>query len=859
MRRIFDLTCRTIVVTLLFSPCLNSFAQFVGDNPQAVDKRVDDLVSKMTVEEKIDLIGGDTPFRTHAIPRLNIPYFQMADGPVGAHIPAPTIAYAAGIGLAASWDQALALRVGQQLGRDARSRGAAFLLGPGVNIYRAPMNGRNFEYFGEDPFLAATITVGYIRGVQQERVSATVKHFLGNNSEYLRHDSDSVIDERALREIYMPAFEAAVKTAKVGAIMDAYNLTNGEHMTQNKRLNVEVAKDQWHFPGIMMSDWVSVYNTAAAANGGLDLEMPFGVYFAPEKFLPLLKDGTISQATLDDKVRRILRVAADFGWLDHPQLDTDIPRYNLEGRAASLQAALEGAVLLKNENNALPLNKSAIKTIAVIGPTATQTVTTGGGSGEVVSFANTNLLVGVSNYLGEQTKVLYARGLYSINQMARLTQFTTDPQATVPGVTHVTYAKANLEGDVSSTVVEQTLGTPGSTRRTPEEQELNALTAHRNASPYVRATNSSKWTGYFTPADAGQYSIFIQTDGKYRLLVDDAVVFDSSVIPKYILNQANIELTKAPHKVVVEQLSQQIGSVSGMRVGIAALNTIVEKDALEMASKADAVILAVGFNAASESEGGDRSFELPVGQQQLIQQIAALGKKTIVVITSGGSVDVSSWSDKVQGILATWYAGEEGGTAAARLLFGEANPSGHLPISWEKRITDNPSYAHYYPEPGTNKIVYGEGIFMGYRGYEHNRVAPMYPFGFGLSYTTFFFANLKSAPAQDGHFTVSFDVKNTGKRAGATVAQLYVSQISPTVERPIKELKGYERVSLQPGETKHLTLTLDPRSFSYFNVKSAAWQADSGEYKLMLGDSSQNIQQEIRVQLPTALTTSIAD
>ena len=859
MRRTPHFTCRIIVAVLLLSASFHCSAQFIGNNPQAVEKRVEDLLAKMTVEEKIDLIGGDTPFRTHAIPRLNIPYFQMADGPVGAHIPAPTIAYAAGIGLAASWDQPLALRVGQQLGRDARSRGAAFLLGPGVNIYRAPMNGRNFEYFGEDPFLAGSITVGYIRGVQQERVSATVKHFLGNNSEYLRHDTDSVIDERTLREIYMPAFEAAVKTSKVGAVMDSYNLTNGEHMTQNKRLNVDVAKDQWHFPGIMMSDWVSVYNTAAAANGGLDLEMPFGVYFAPEKILPLLKDGTISQATLDDKVRRILRVAADFGWLDRPQLDTDIPRYNLEGRAASLQAALEGAVLLKNENNALPLNKSAIKTIAVIGPTANQTVTTGGGSGEVVSFANTNLLVGVSNYLGAQAKVLYARGLYSINQMSRLTHFATDTQGAVPGVTHVTYSKADLEGDVTSTVVEPSLSTPGSTRRTPEEQELNALTAHQNASPYVRATNSSKWTGYFTPEEAGQYSIFIQTDGKYRLLVDDAVVFDSSVIPKYILNQATIELTKAPHKVVVEQLSQQIGSVSGMRVGIAALNTIVEKDALEMASKADAVILAVGFNAASEAEGGDRSFELPVGQEQLIQQIAALGKKTIVVITSGGSVDVSTWQDKVQGILETWYAGEEGGTAAARLLFGDENPSGHLPISWEKRITDNPSYAHYYPDPGTNKIVYREGIFMGYRGYEHNQVAPMYPFGFGLSYTTFSFGNLKSTPAADGHFTVTFDVTNTGKHAGATVAQLYVSQVSTTVERPAKELKGFERVALQPDQTKHLSIDLNPRSFSYFDVKSSAWQADAGTYKLMLGDSSQNIQLEIPVQLPKSLTTSIGD
>jgi len=857
MRHTIAVTRFTIAATLLLTTAFSS-AQFVGNNPQAVDKRVDDLLAKMTLEEKIELIGGDTPFRTHPIPRLNIPYFQMADGPVGAHIPAPTIAYAAGIGLASSWDEALALRIGQQLGRDSRSRGAAFLLGPGVNIYRAPMNGRNFEYFGEDPFLASAIAVGYIRGVQQEGVSATVKHYLGNNSEYLRHDSDSVIDERTLREIYMPVFESAVKTAKVGAIMDSYNITNGEHMTQNKPLNVTVAKEQWHFPGVIMSDWVSTYDTAGTANGGLDLEMPFAVYFAPEKVLPLVKDGTISQATIDDKVRRILRVAADFGWLDHPQIDIDIPRYNLEGRAASLQAAEEGAILLKNENGALPLDKQAIKTIAVIGPTAIQTVTTGGGSGEVVSFANTNLLVGISNYLGEQTKVLYARGLYSINQMARLTHFTTDADGKTPGVTHTIFAKANLEGDVTGTVVETTLSTPASTRREPEEQELNALTAHKAASPYIRATTSSKWVGYYTPAEAGKFSIFIQTDGKYRLLVDDAVVFDSSVVPKYILNQATMDLTQAPHKVVLEQLSQQIGSVSGMRVGIAPLSTIVEKDALAMAAKADTVILAVGFNAASESEGGDRSFELPVGQDQLIEQITALGKKTIVMITSGGSVDVSNWKDKVQGIFETWYSGEEGGKSAARLLFGEVNPSGHLPISWEEKITDNPSYNSYYPDAGTNKIVYREGIFVGYRGYEHNHVEPLYPFGYGLSYTTFSFSNLKSSPVVDGHFTVTFDVTNTGKRAGATVAQLYVGEGSPTVERPAKELKGFERVMLQPGETKHVTLNLNPRSFSYFDVKSSNWQANAGTYNLLLGDSSQNIQQKTTIQLPKALTTSIS-
>ena len=850
---------RSLLVAAFLLISVSAFAQFVGNHAAAVEKRVDELVGAMTLDEKIDLLSGDTPFRTHPVPRLHIPFFQMADGPVGAHIPAPTIAYAAGIGLAASWDKTLALRIGEELGRDCRSRGAVFLLGPGVNIYRAPMNGRNFEYFGEDPFLASQISVGYIQGVQKEGVSATVKHYLGNNSEYLRHDTDSVIDERALREIYLPVFEAAVKQGKVGAIMDSYNFTNGEHMTQNRRLNVEVAKEQWHFPGIVMSDWVATYDATAAVKGGLDLEMPFGAHYNQETLLPLLKAGTITQAELDDKVRRILRVAIDFGWLDHPALDTTIPRYNLRGRTASLQAALEGAVLLQNDNNALPLDRTKIKTIAVIGPTATQTVTTGGGSGEVVSFANTNLLAGISNYLGDGANVLYARGIRSINQMSRLTQFTTDAQGSTPGVTHTMFAAADLQGGETGTSVERLMLLPGSTRREPEEQELNALTSHRSSSPYLRTTTSGRWVGYYTPDVAGKFAVFAQTDGRYRLLVDDAIVFDSSVVPKAILSQATIELSKGPHKVVLEQLATQFASVSGMRVGIAPLSTMVESDALDMVSHADAVVLAVGFNSSSESEGGDRSFELPVGQEQLIESVTALGKKTIVMITSGGSVDISRWKDKVQGIFATWYAGEEGGNAAARLLFGETNPSGHLPISWEKKIADNPSFASYYPDPGTKKVVYRNGVFMGYRGYEHNHVEPQFPFGFGLSYTTFSFTHLKAAPTGEGRFSVSFDVTNTGKRAGATVAQLYVSEVSPTVPRPAKELKQFELIMLQAGETKHVAVDLDPRSFSFYDVVAAAWHANAGTYDLMLGASSANIQQKIAVQLQKPINTSASE
>jgi beta-glucosidase len=835
-----------------------AFSQAPLPDSPAIETRVNDLLERMTTDEKIDLINGDTPFRTHAIARLNIPYFQMADGPVGAHIPAPTVAYAAGIGLAATWDPELAERLGRELGRDARSRGAVFLLGPGINIYRAPMNGRNFEYFGEDPFLAGRMAVGYIRGVQSEGVAATVKHYLGNNSEYLRYDSDSVIDERTLREIYMPAFEAAVKEAHVGAVMDGYNITNGDHMTQNRPLDLEVLKQQWQFPGVLMSDWTSVHDTAAAANAGLDLEMPFGVYFSREKIKPYLADGTISEATLDDKVRRILRLAATFGWLDHPAKDLGIPRYNLQGRAVSLQAALEGTVLLQNTANLLPLDRTKVQTIAVIGPTAAQTLTTGGGSGEVVSFANTNIITGISNVLGAEKRTLYARGMYTLDQFARLTRFTTTRDGEQAGLTVEHYSQLNLQGPIRSTTVEPVAIVQGSAHRRPEEQEINAFYSHKG-SDFVVPSESDRWTGYYTPGQAGPHAVFVHTDGRFRLYIDDRLIFDNVTIPKYILNQTTVDLTKAPHKVVLEVYAQRRASSIGVSMGIVSLATIVDPDAIKIAQMVDVVVLAVGFDNTSESEGGDRSFELPLGQQELIDQVAAVNKNTIVAITAGGSVDVLPWKDKVRSILATWYSGEEGGDAFARLLFGDVNPSGHLPISWERRIADNPSFAHYYPDPGTNRIVYREGIFVGYRGYEHSGTAPLFPFGYGLSYTTFAMSNLKTTSHADGHVLARFDVENTGRVAGVTVAQLYVSQKNPSVPRPAEELKGFSRVELGPGERKHVTIELDPRSFAYFDTKAGAWQADAGSYTLSLGNSVNEILAKTVVQLSRTLHIGVSE
>src|SRR6267378_4025371 len=407
--------CLMTIQMFLFSTVLSAQAQ--SPTPSllrpsiAVEQRVESILSQMTLAEKIDLLGGVDGFFIRDVSRLKLPRFRMADGPVGVRNFGPATTMAGGIALAATWNPELAERVGTELGRDARAKGVHFLLGPGVNIYRAPMNGRNFEYLGEDPFLASRIAVGYIKGVQDQGVSATVKHFMGNNSEYDRHNTDSAMDERTMREIYLPVFEAAVREAHVGAIMDSYNLTNGAHMTQNDYLNTDVAKKEWGFAGIIMSDWTSTYDAVAAANGGLDLEMPAGDFLNRKNLLPAIAEGKVSVATIDDKVRRILRVAVRFGWLDREQADVSIPRYNQQGRQAALQAARESMVLLKNEQSLLPLGKSKIKSIAVIGPDAYPAVPVGGGSARVQPFAAVSFLEGLGNYSGTAVPVYYDRGV----------------------------------------------------------------------------------------------------------------------------------------------------------------------------------------------------------------------------------------------------------------------------------------------------------------------------------------------------------------------------------------------------------------------------------------------------------------
>ena len=415
--------------------------------PAETDARAETILKKMTLEEKIDYIGGYNGFYVRAMPKLGLPALKMSDGPIGVRNYGPSTAYAAGIALAASWNTDLAHRVGGMIGHEARARGVHFMLGPGLNIYRAPLCSRNFEYFGEDPFLASRMAVNYVEGMQEQGVSATVKHFMGNNSEYDRHNTSSDMDDRTMREIYLPAFEAAVKEAHVGAIMNSYNLINGVHATQNDFLNNQLAKKEWGFDGIIMSDWSATYDGVAAANAGLDLEMPSAKFMNKETLLPAIKDGKVSEATLDDKVRRILRTTIRFGWLDRDQTNPGFPLFNEKGRDLALESAEESMVLLKNENSLLPLAADKVKTLAVIGPDAYPAIPVGGGSAKVVPFQATSFLEGLSHWLSGKGVVTYNRGLTPMGEIYDATQFTADAKGSQPGLKGEYFPNADWAGE----------------------------------------------------------------------------------------------------------------------------------------------------------------------------------------------------------------------------------------------------------------------------------------------------------------------------------------------------------------------------------------------------------------------------
>jgi beta-glucosidase len=820
------LTISILILFFLFQMASSS-AQIYLDPKASVEDRVNDLLPRLSQQEKLDYIGGINNFYIRGISRLNIPEIKMSDGPVGVRTFGKTTAYPAGILTAATWDTTLVSELGRALGKDARSRGVHILLAPGMNIYRAPMCGRNFEYFGEDPYLASRMAVGYIEGVQMEGVVATAKHFVANNQEWDRYNVSSDVDERTLHEIYLPAFRAAVTEAGAGCVMSSYNLVNGTWASENRHILTDILKTDWKFSGFVMSDWGATHNGKNSALAGLDLEMPSGANMNSTTLSPLIASGIVPQSVIDDKVRRILRVIIRFGFLDRPQPDSSIPNDYGPNDQVALDLARGGIVLLKNKNSVLPLDKSVLKSMAVIGQNANAWVT-GGGSSYTDPFHEVSILDGIKAVAGHLT-ITYNPGVGDESSTYDNSVFYTDNTLSATGLTGSYFANKTLSGAATKVQVDPKVN-------------FNWGTNSPGISGIPADNFSVRWTGVIKVPASGNYIFYLRSDDGSRLWIDNTELISQWYDQGATTRQAIIHLTKDVIYPVKLEYYESAGEAE-IRLGYQLID-FDNSPAVLAAKNADVAVVCVGFNSNTEGEGFDRPFELPDLQDSLINAVSRVNPKTIVILNAGGSVATESWIGRAKALLHAWYAGQEGGKAIAEILFGVANPSGKLPISFEKKWEDNPVHNSYYDPDGDKHVAYTEGLMLGYRYYDTKNVEPLFPFGFGLSYTSFDFSNLSISPEIVDHpdtILVRFDVTNTGGVAGAEVAQLYIHQDVTPVERPEKELKGFSKVFLNPGETKTVTLKLDSTSFSYYKTGKKAFGYDPGKFEIRIGASSKDI------------------
>lgn len=774
-------------------------------NYNEADRRARELVAKMTLEEKIGYIGG-TGFTIRPIPRLGIPEIFMADGPFGCKYHGNSACFPGGIAIAATWNREMAREIGAALGRECRARGVHILLAPGVNIYRSPLCGRNFEYLGEDPFLVSDIVVACIEGIQSQEVLATVKHYACNNQEWERHHASSEVDERTLREIYLPAFEAAVKKADSRCLMTSYNLINGIHASEHEYLINEILKEEWGFDGIVMSDWDSVYNAENAANHGLDLEMPYGKFMNRENLIPAIKNGHVKESVIDEKILRILRTCIAAGFFDRPQIKPEIPKDDPESSDVALRGAREAIVLLKNEGNILPLDRSKVKSIAVIGPNAYPAVYCGSGSADPPVFHSVSILEGLQKAAGGSIEV-------------RRTM--KEDLGFADGAKMEIFDNRDLKGDPVSVTTVQHIDFDWSS----------------NPAPGLNTTNhfSARWTGKIRPEKAGGYNISVTSDDGMRVYLDGELIHDDWNSHNPITTDLTRALEAREYDVMIEYFQGEAQAAASFRW--CPLKTAAQS--LDELKDFDAVVFCGGFSHINEGEGKDRKYELPYNQAELISKIAAVNPNMIVVLNSGGGVDWQGWLDKVPAVLHAWYTGQETGRAVAEIIFGDVNPSGKLPATFEARFEDNPT-APYYLINDNLRTPYTEGIYVGYRGYDKNGTKPQFPFGFGLSYTTFEFANLSIAKTGDG-IEFSCTVTNTGSRFGAEVAQLYIGDTESSVPRPIRELKGFQKVFLNPGETQTVNFTIGERDLAFYDVDSKSWVTEPGKFTVEIGPSSRDL------------------
>lgn len=822
-----------------------------------IEQDVSNLLEKMTLAEKVSLAHASGKFHVNAIERLGIPEMWLSDGPHGVRHQIEkhswesagwTDDYATYLphltSVAASWDLEIARLHGQVLGAEARDRQKDFILGPGVNLARLPLYGRNFEYMGEDPILAAKLVVPQIKAIQENDVAATVKHYALNTQELNRTGVNAKPSERTLREVYLPAFEAAVKEAGVLGIMGAYNQYYGTNANQSKHLVMDILKGEWGFQGVLLTDWNVDINTYDAAMNGLDLEMGTTVddyqdYFLAKPFLTMIEEGKIPESIADDKARRILRVQHTIGMYDQNRKVG--ARNTKTHQAAARKIATQGVVLLKNEqvgsSPVLPLEAKKIKRILVLGPNADKKHGTGGGSSEVKSYYEVTPLAGLKAKFGDEVIIDVMRA-----KSSELTPIASDYVASRHWTGTPAWNVSYYDEQARQTLIEESWIVDS------QFSAVKPTQAKPSKDQHITMTATIK------PLSTGQHQLHVNTKGNFQLKINDNMVINhqlnAQLIPEEIALNHAIELTE--NKEYIFEI--QYDGRDHFTLGWDAPGDLFtpEEDYIAAAKKADAVIYFGGLSHADDRESIDKpDMKLPNSQDEIISKLIAANEKTVVFLVAGSAVEMP-WVDQANAIVWGWYGGMEAGHAFADILTGEANPSGKMPITLPAHLADTAPIA--LNDYNAQESLYSEGVFIGYRWFEQQQIKPLFSFGHGLSYTSFALSDIKLSSDIIKHneeVIVTVNVSNTGKVAGAEIVQLYLRDVESSVERPAKELKAFAKVALQPGETKAATMVLTSRDLSFWDENTNGWLAESGEFEVLLGNSLDNITQKATFTLDT--------
>ena len=827
---------------LAFAACFSAAGTQAQDykNPKLpIETRINDLVSKMTVEEKIAQLYGDG-LRTKPNERLGIPGFEMSDGPIGVRTGKAT-AFPAGVALATSWDTSLVARVAKAIAVEAKAKGINMMLGPTVNIHRFPIGGRNFESYSEDPYLASRMAVAYIKAMQNENVIASVKHFCCNDQEWERMRYDAVIDERTLHEIHLPAFKAAIQEAGSLTIMSAYNKINGLYASENTYLLNDVLKKNWGFKGLVVSDWEATHSTVPSAKAGLDLEMPTGVYFS-DSLLAAVKAGKVTKAEIDEKVKRVLYVKFKAGLFDtKPSLDES--KVNSKNhQALALEAAQKGMVLLKNKNNFLPMDKNAKKTIAIIGPNANIARTGAGGSSQVNSYYAVSPLEAIKEKTGGNAKINFSQGdVIDIKGITIIDSKYLVNDKGEQGLNASYWDKPGLED-----VIAYNISTAPTATRTDKKIDFIYNDPESPDAKIDKDYWVARWTGKLKPPISRKYKIYTQTDDGIRVYFEGKKVIDNWDVhgPEKDSFEVDLEGFKT-YDIKIEYFEGNMGAMMKLgwdlpEDGATAGGGDLISEAVKAAKSADIAIVFAGMSNQYESEGFDTKtgLKLPSKQDSLVMAVSKANPNTIVCLTNGNGLAMP-WINEAAAVIEGWYSGQEVGNAFANIIYGDYNPSGKLTSTLIKKESDSPTFNGY--KDASLKVPYSEGIFVGYRYYDKNKTEVAFPFGYGLSYTTFEYSNIKVAD-KGANIEVSFTVKNTGKRNGEEVTQLYVKNPVSELERAEKELKGFAKTALAAGESKNITISINKNtSFSYYDVKTKSSILKNGNYTILVGGSSQNL------------------